>query len=238
MKTDDLRLFGSMLTWKLRHGSHEFPGPDGGTCINEAAIVAAGFPYHSVQSADDCPPCFSRPVSDYSIALNDLMPMKTRQRLLMPFVLRLAGTADTEAVERLREAFIVSATTKTIIPLAFPGCQFGDKVALADALKWMLNNALQRRNYLHAHWLDIAQKAVHQQPTLSACAHIALAISKITGQPAMVFRRAVDILDKAITLGKHQPLEPIVAEQHMRAIRQNMAEQRKNKRKQLADATA
>ena len=33
--------FQRMLDWKLLRGSHEFPGPDGGTCINEAAIVAA-----------------------------------------------------------------------------------------------------------------------------------------------------------------------------------------------------
>ena len=34
--------FQRMLDWKLLRGSNEFPGPDGGTCINEAAIVAAG----------------------------------------------------------------------------------------------------------------------------------------------------------------------------------------------------
>lgn len=30
------------LDWKLLKGSHQFPGPEGGTCINEAAIIAAG----------------------------------------------------------------------------------------------------------------------------------------------------------------------------------------------------
>ena len=35
--------FEHILNWKLLRGSHEFPGKDGGTCINEAAIVAAGF---------------------------------------------------------------------------------------------------------------------------------------------------------------------------------------------------
>jgi hypothetical protein len=34
--------FDHILQWKLTHGSHPFPGKDGGTCINEAAIVAAG----------------------------------------------------------------------------------------------------------------------------------------------------------------------------------------------------
>jgi hypothetical protein len=36
-------MFETILNWKLLDGSHDFPGPDGGTCINEAAIVAAGF---------------------------------------------------------------------------------------------------------------------------------------------------------------------------------------------------
>src|SRR5919199_1899377 len=31
--------FDHILNWKLKAGSHRFPGPDGGTCINEAALV-------------------------------------------------------------------------------------------------------------------------------------------------------------------------------------------------------
>jgi hypothetical protein len=40
-----MELFDNILNWKLKQGSHTFPGKDGGTCINEAAVVAAGFPY-------------------------------------------------------------------------------------------------------------------------------------------------------------------------------------------------
>jgi hypothetical protein len=36
--------FDHILHWKLKRGSHAFPGTDGGTCINEAAIVAAASP--------------------------------------------------------------------------------------------------------------------------------------------------------------------------------------------------
>lgn len=42
--------FDHILNWKLIQGSHPFPGKDGATCINEAAIVAAGFPYQAVRS--------------------------------------------------------------------------------------------------------------------------------------------------------------------------------------------
>src|SRR5262245_539250 len=47
--------FERMLDWKLLRGSHEFPGPDGGTCVNEAALVAAGYPYRAVYSVQDLP---------------------------------------------------------------------------------------------------------------------------------------------------------------------------------------
>ena len=51
--------FDHILSWKLKEGSHPFPGKDGGTCINEAAIVAAGFPYQPVRQVEDMPDCFS-----------------------------------------------------------------------------------------------------------------------------------------------------------------------------------
>jgi hypothetical protein len=47
-RADAVAGFRRMLDWRLLRGSHEFPGPDGGTCINEAAIVAAGYPYRAV----------------------------------------------------------------------------------------------------------------------------------------------------------------------------------------------
>src|SRR5580692_465217 len=99
--------FSKIINWRLLSGSHDFPSPDGGTCINEAAIVAAGFEYKKVGSAKDCPPCFSRVIAQYAIALNDKMPDAFRNELLMPFVTRLSGTADTKEVEQQRIEFIV-----------------------------------------------------------------------------------------------------------------------------------
>ena len=32
--------FSHILQWRLLEGSHTFPGPDGGTCLSEAAAVA------------------------------------------------------------------------------------------------------------------------------------------------------------------------------------------------------
>lgn len=110
-----------ILNWRLLSGSHDFPGPDGGTCINEAAIVAAGFKYSSVSSVADCPPCFSRVLSAYAIVLNDSLPDDLRQSLLMPFVTRLAGTADAPEVERQRFDHIILGLIRTVLPLSLRG---------------------------------------------------------------------------------------------------------------------
>ena len=77
--------FDHILNWKLKVGSHKFPGRDGGTCINEAALVAAGFEYKRISRVDDMPPCFSRPICRLAMRLNDEAGDEERQRLL-PFV--------------------------------------------------------------------------------------------------------------------------------------------------------
>lgn len=96
--------FGHILNWKLLRGSHEFPGPTGGTCVNEAAIVACGFPYRRVGSVRSMPGCFSRPICQLAMQLNDNATDAQRQRL-MPFVTRLA-CADTPEIERERTRYI------------------------------------------------------------------------------------------------------------------------------------
>jgi hypothetical protein len=96
--------FDHILNWKLKQGSHTFPGRDGGTCINEAAIVAAGLPYRPVRSVDDMPECFSRPVCRLAMQMNDEASDDERQQLL-PFVTCLA-CADKPEVERERELYI------------------------------------------------------------------------------------------------------------------------------------
>ena len=96
--------FDHILNWKLKAGSHLFPGPDGGTCINEAALVAAGFAYRPINSVSQMPRCFSRPICQLAMWLNDMASDQDRQ-LLLPFVTRLA-CADTPEVERKRQAYI------------------------------------------------------------------------------------------------------------------------------------
>ena len=99
-----MEAFDTILHWRLKRGTHTFPGPDGGTCINEAAIVAAGFPYQAVYFVELMPSCFSRPICRWAMDLNDMATDEQRQQLL-PFVARLA-CADTPEVERERQAYI------------------------------------------------------------------------------------------------------------------------------------
>ncbi|MCJ2034966.1 hypothetical protein [Methylobacterium sp. J-068] len=107
--------FEHILNWRLLAGSHDFPGPDGGTCINEAAIVAAGLPYRAIRASAECPPCFSRPLAAYALGLNDAMPDAERPRL-MAFVLRLAGSADAPAIEAARVKFLAQASVQRLLP--------------------------------------------------------------------------------------------------------------------------
>lgn len=109
-------MFDHIISWKLLEGSHVFPGPDGGTCVTEAAIVAAGLKYRMIDRAANCPRCFSRPIVNYAIGLNDFMPDDIRNSLLLPFVFKLAGTADTRQVEAQRHYYLVSETMRRIKP--------------------------------------------------------------------------------------------------------------------------
>jgi len=123
--------FDHILNWTLKRGSHAFPGPDGGTCINEAAIVACGYPYRPVRSTTDMPHCFSRPICRLALHLNDESGDAERQRLL-PYVTRLA-CADTPEIEEQRAAFI-----RTHINLDGP---FMPRVSLDEGIR-ILEGAL------------------------------------------------------------------------------------------------
>jgi len=101
--------FDHIVNWKLLRGSHEFPGKDGGTCINEAALVAAGFEYRPIRHITEMPACFSRPICQLAMVLNDEAKGAERQRLL-PYVTRLA-CADTAEIEQQRQTYISSRMT-------------------------------------------------------------------------------------------------------------------------------
>lgn len=52
---------------KLFRGVHGMPHPNDRLCVNEAAILFAGYEYNSVQTAYDFPRCFSRVIATYAL---------------------------------------------------------------------------------------------------------------------------------------------------------------------------
>ena len=219
--------FGRMLNWKILRGSHEFPGPDGGTCVNEAAIVAAGYPYTPVRRIDDCPASFSRPLALYAMCLNEIVLNDAlRQELLMPFVTRLAGSADTIEVDMERVAVILRRTVAEILPEAFEWAgrtrearRCRQVVTIQDALAvvkelsgqdWhargvhltgLINSiSMATEDYLAFRAVDAAQYAG------TAIADVAEVIGAVGGRGAAqaaekVYRHGAVILDAALRIG-------------------------------------
>lgn len=239
--------FDHILNWRLKKGSHKFPGPDGGTCINEAAIVAAGFEYRRVHSAFECPPCFSRVISSYAIGLNDSMPDELRQELLMPFVLRLADTMKTDEIEIRRAQLIVLRTVQRILPIQLRAngleklARICEKVHNFTAISSAINNKISPLSLSVIAPINTAVvfaiQATNEINEIVPLTHIAVAHAADSARAAAhslpcnddfpdcvkIFKIAVKILDEIINIGKSKPLDITIANERMKAIK-NTAE--------------
>ena len=107
--------FQQLANFRLARGSHKQPNKGGNICVNEAAVIAAGFQYREIRDVSCLPDCFSRPVSEYAIYLNDFMMHRVRNQLLVPFITRLPGTSDAPWVEEERARLIVVETVRRIV---------------------------------------------------------------------------------------------------------------------------
>jgi hypothetical protein len=107
--------FQQFANFRLARGSHKQPNKGGNICVNEAAVIAAGFRYREIRDVSCLPDCFSRPVSEYAIYLNDFMMHRVRNELLVPFITRLPGTSDAPWVEEERARLIVVETVRRIV---------------------------------------------------------------------------------------------------------------------------
>lgn len=221
--------FNQILNWELKSGSHEFPGPDGGTCINEAAIVAAGFEYQPVEHVAHMPPCFSPVLSQFALLLNDNMSDDQRQRLL-PYVMRLAGTNDTHAVERARASHLAMKVVNVFLPKALDAegaswwakeCQDAATLHIAGPI---LSNLLA---------LDIAPSLVRRADlavvncilgsSLAATVDAAMAMVIAAGieAPAFVWGEALAAFDGALAIGRHtEPVGPAMVTKRLDEARQ------------------
>ena len=107
--------FQQLANFRLARGSHKQPNKGGNICVNEAAVIAAGFQYREIKDVSCLPDCFSRPVSEYAIYLNDFKMHRVRNELLGPFVTRLPGTSDAPWIEAERARLIVVETVRRIV---------------------------------------------------------------------------------------------------------------------------
>ena len=208
-----------MLEWKLLRGSHEFPGPDGGTCINEAAMVAAGYPYRAIYRVKDLPGSFSRPIAMLALCLNDTLDDELRQELLLAFVTRLAGSADTPKIEMMRAELMLKRTAAEILAPALARAGYvelaercrslrtpTELVAIARRLRHC-DHPVPHRSLICAleHAADGGRQWLSGLPTeVAFCAFSALReIAATDGDRCAerVYRRAAAILDAAIGIG-------------------------------------
>jgi len=223
--------FDKILNWKLLRGSHLFPGPDGGTCVNEAAIVAAGHPYRAVRSVEDCPPSFSPPAAAYAMFLNDLIENdELRHRVLLPFVSRLEGSADGLEIEKKRAELMVLRTASVILAPAFlrQGCfEASEKLRCIGSTYDLIGLARELSNAssesgLHLAPLSIVQALSELADAAYAClrndfvaaaksaAIVAANLAKSAQRPnrrrnrraKVIYCQARNILDEALKLGR------------------------------------
>src|SRR5579859_1781834 len=243
--------FDEILNWELKAGSHTFPGPDGGTCINEAAIVAMGFPYKAIGSASDCPPCFSRVFSSYAIRINDAMPDRLRNKLLMPFVMRLGGTADAPDIENERFDYLRLQNIRRVLPIflrragledAALGCEQARTVREARELAALAHQrATSHRRAVWPNYPSWPPKPVAAAVAEAVAAAVAVAavvavVAAVEVEAAVeVVRRfwlslddkvwieSVNILDEAMKIGRQaDPIDMLQVRDRMDLVRQKV----------------
>jgi hypothetical protein len=212
--------FERMLEWKLLRGSHEFPGPHGGTCINEAAIVAAGYAYRPVYCVKDMPASFSRPIAMLALCLNDTLDDELRQELLMPFVTRLSASTDAPKIEMMRAELMLQRTVVEIMAPALARAGYAELAERAGSLRTPIELVEIARR------LRSSDCSVRHHSLLSAFEHAADAVAQWrSGLPTevvfcafsamrevasldgerraeTVYRQAAAILDAALEIGK------------------------------------
>lgn len=93
----------------LNTGSHSRPSD--GTCINEAALIIAGFAYRQVTGAESTPDCFCRLLAGILLNLNDSCGSGGRKKLVR-FTARLPGSADSPEITRQRAEYLIKNVTK------------------------------------------------------------------------------------------------------------------------------
>lgn len=196
--------FSKLAKFKLQKGSHRFPFKNGGLCVNEAAVVAAGLEYRAISTANDCPPCFSYVIATYALYLNDGMPYRERNQLLKPFILRLAGTNDEPEIEQRRVEHICSETLRRILE---PVCS---NPVHQDFINWRKADKKIEMGWVPScTFSSIIEASSIKSAEDAAYASFAVAHTSRGVERQKIFTIVTEILEGAIMLGKHQALDDL-----------------------------
>ena len=214
--------FQQLANFRLARGSHKQPNKGGNICVNEAAVIAAGFQYREVKHASCLPDCFSRPVAEYAIYLNDFMMHRVRNELLMPFVTLLPGTSDAPWIEEERARFIVIETARRIVAAEYEEVWRKPKLAAQCRAVRLFEQVLPALAKAQAVLpLECAKQTLKGlraclHPDLRAgpaCAAAAQAAARSfrtkfgPGADRTIWEMAAIILEEAILLGRHDGID-------------------------------
>lgn len=213
------------LDWQLKHGSHEFPGPDGGTCVNEAALVVAGFAYREVTSISDLPESFCPVVSQYALTLNDSMPEGALLNRLRPFAARLCGSSDSRKVAVVRSSHLAMQAATVFAPMAIEPVDAEAAAHLRAATTQ--EDALATLKSLGSdHWPEDVRAAAGAayralERTMSGKGPIytaelaAICATRAAAVDANAWDEAIRALDGILAIGKQaDPIETSLIEEH------------------------
>lgn len=215
MATDKLK---GWLDWQLKHGSHDFPGPDGGTCINEAALVVAGFAYREVTSISDLPESFCPVISQYALTLNDAIPEGDLLNRLRPFAARLSGSSGGRKTAALRASYLAMRAARDFAASALGAVDSEAAGRLASAENEeqasALLDMLVRRSLPDdvRETVGAAQRAVlrvrRAADPIYTAELAAICATRAAALDPEAWDRAIDALDGALTIGRQaNPIE-------------------------------
>ena len=173
------------------------------------------------------PASFSRPIAMLALCLNDTLEDDLRQELLVPFVARLGGTADTPAIEMLRAELMLERTVSEIMAPALARAGFGElaercrllgsPVQLVEIARCLRNSdgAARHASLVSAveHAADAGRQWLSGLPTeVVFCTFSAMReLSSIDNDRFVepVYRRATQILEASLEIGNQADVEGI-----------------------------
>jgi hypothetical protein len=192
--------------------------------IGDAALIAAGLPLARWDRHYRSPRCFSRPILAYAMALGNHMPHEPLQRLIS-FACRLSGTSDSEGIERARFNLIWVETCRQILAPLSP--MNGNIETIHDVRAWAWLAMQNRHHPLYAK-LGAAARFTLDGMTASLSVGMHYAVVATWGAASrchadQAWECTFGILDRAIKLGRDEPVDAHLGSARLHAARQNAA---------------